>query len=59
MSKPIPAINRYKADLREFTFLLFEQFSIDELLGQGAVRGLGGGRVQAPRSPSATAGSAR
>ena len=34
MSKPIPAINRYKADLREFTFLLFEQFGIDELLGQ-------------------------
>ncbi len=34
MSKPIPAINRYKADLREFTFLLFEQFGIDKLLGQ-------------------------
>ena len=34
VSKPIPAINRYKADLREFTFLLFEQFGIDELLGQ-------------------------
>ena len=34
MSKPIPAINRYKADLREFTFLLFEQFELDELLGK-------------------------
>ncbi len=34
MSKPIPAINRYKADLREFAFLLFEQFHIDKLLGQ-------------------------
>ena len=34
MSKPIPAINRYKADLREFTFLLFEQFEIGELLGK-------------------------
>ncbi len=34
MSKPIPAINRYKADLREFSFLLFEQFGIDKLLGQ-------------------------
>jgi alkylation response protein AidB-like acyl-CoA dehydrogenase len=34
VSKPIPAINRYKADLREFTFLLFEQFGIDKLLGQ-------------------------
>ncbi|HLK41076.1 MAG TPA: acyl-CoA dehydrogenase [Polyangiaceae bacterium] len=33
MSKPIPAINRYKADLREFSFLLFEQFRIGELLG--------------------------
>jgi len=34
MSKPIPAINRYKADLREFAFLLFEQFRLDELLGK-------------------------
>jgi alkylation response protein AidB-like acyl-CoA dehydrogenase len=34
VSKPIPAINRYKADLREFTFLLFEQFGIDKILGQ-------------------------
>ena len=34
MSKPIPTINRYKADLREFAFLLFEQFRIDQLLGK-------------------------
>src|SRR5882672_12380989 len=34
VSKPIPAINRYKADLREFQFLLFEQFRIGELLGK-------------------------
>jgi alkylation response protein AidB-like acyl-CoA dehydrogenase len=34
VSKPIPAINRYKADLRELGFLLFEQFRIDELLGK-------------------------
>ena len=34
MSKPIQAINRYKADLREFKFLLFEQFRIGELLGK-------------------------
>ncbi len=34
MSKPIPAINRYKADLRELNFLLFEQFHLDELLGK-------------------------
>jgi alkylation response protein AidB-like acyl-CoA dehydrogenase len=34
MSKPIQAINRYKADLREMTFLLFEQFKLGELLGK-------------------------
>jgi len=34
VSKPIAAINRYKADLREFTFLIFEQFHLDELLGK-------------------------
>ncbi|MGH7294048.1 MAG: acyl-CoA dehydrogenase family protein, partial [Polyangiaceae bacterium] len=34
MSKPIQAINRYKADLRELQFLLFEQFKIDALLGK-------------------------
>ncbi len=32
--KPIQAINRYKADLRELNFLLFEQFKIGELLGK-------------------------
>ncbi len=35
MSKPISAINRYKADLREIQFLLFEQFKLGELLGKG------------------------
>jgi alkylation response protein AidB-like acyl-CoA dehydrogenase len=34
VSKPIPTINRYKADLREFSFLLFEQFKVGELLGK-------------------------
>jgi alkylation response protein AidB-like acyl-CoA dehydrogenase len=34
VSKPIPRLNRYKADLRELTFLLFEQFGIDELLAK-------------------------
>ena len=34
MTKPIQAINRYKADLREFFFLLFEQFKIAEHLGK-------------------------
>jgi alkylation response protein AidB-like acyl-CoA dehydrogenase len=33
VSKPVQAINRYKADLRELQFLLFEQFRVDELLG--------------------------
>jgi alkylation response protein AidB-like acyl-CoA dehydrogenase len=34
VSKPIQAINRYKADLRELQFLLFEQFRLQELLGK-------------------------
>ena len=34
MTKPIQAINRYKADLRELQFLLFEQFKLQELLGK-------------------------
>ncbi|HEX9104128.1 MAG TPA: acyl-CoA dehydrogenase [Polyangia bacterium] len=39
MSKPIPAINRYRADLRELQFLLFEQFKVEECLGQGHFEG--------------------
>jgi len=34
VSKPIQTINRYKADLREFNFLLFEQFRLGELLSK-------------------------
>jgi alkylation response protein AidB-like acyl-CoA dehydrogenase len=34
MSKPVQTINRYKADLREFNFLLFEQFKLQDLLGK-------------------------
>ncbi len=34
MTKPISTINRYKADLREFQFLLFEQFKLGDLLGK-------------------------
>jgi alkylation response protein AidB-like acyl-CoA dehydrogenase len=34
VTKPIQTINRYKADLREFAFLLFEQFKITEILGK-------------------------
>ena len=29
------AINRYKADLRDFQFLLFEQFNLQDVLGKG------------------------
>lgn len=32
-------INRYKADLREMQFLLFEQFALDELLGKPPFEG--------------------
>jgi alkylation response protein AidB-like acyl-CoA dehydrogenase len=35
MSKPIPTINRYKADLRELFFRTFEQFSLTDILGKG------------------------
>jgi hypothetical protein len=35
VTKPINAINRYKADLREMNFVLFEQFKLGEILGQG------------------------
>ena len=41
MSKPIPAINRYRADLRELRFLLFEQFKLERGARPGALRGLG------------------
>ncbi len=34
MSKPIQTINRYKADLRELNFLVFEQFRLGEILGK-------------------------
>jgi alkylation response protein AidB-like acyl-CoA dehydrogenase len=34
MSKPVQAINRYKASVRELNFLLFEQFHLGELLGK-------------------------
>ena len=41
MTKPIQTINRYKADLREFAFLLFEQFKLGELLGKEPYEGWG------------------
>ncbi|MFO0662654.1 MAG: acyl-CoA dehydrogenase [Polyangiaceae bacterium] len=33
MSKPVQTINRYKADLRELNFLLFEQLKVGQVLG--------------------------
>jgi len=41
VTKPIQTINRYKADLREFAFLLFEQFQLGELLGKAPYDGWG------------------
>jgi hypothetical protein len=34
VTKPIVAQNRYKADLREMQFLLFEQLGLGNLLGK-------------------------
>jgi alkylation response protein AidB-like acyl-CoA dehydrogenase len=46
MSKPIQAINRYKADLREFQFLLFEQFKLGDLLGKAPFEAWGEDEVK-------------
>jgi len=46
VTKPIQAINRYKADLREMNFLLFEQFKIGNLLGKGAFEAWGEDEVK-------------
>jgi alkylation response protein AidB-like acyl-CoA dehydrogenase len=46
VSKPIQAINRYKADLREMSFLLFEQFHLDEILGHAPYDGWGADEVR-------------
>jgi alkylation response protein AidB-like acyl-CoA dehydrogenase len=46
-AKPIQAINRYKADLREYTFLLFEQFKVAELLGKTPFEAWGQDEVNA------------
>lgn len=46
MTKPIQKINRYKADLREFAFLLFEQFKLDELLGKAPFENWGEDEVK-------------
>jgi len=46
MSKPIQAINRYKADLRELNFLLFEQFNLKDLLGKAPFEAWGEDEVK-------------
>jgi alkylation response protein AidB-like acyl-CoA dehydrogenase len=46
VSKPIQAINRYKADLREIFFLVFEQFKLQELLGTAPYDGWGEDEVK-------------
>ncbi len=50
MTKPIQAINRYKADLREYQFLLFEQFGLGELLGKPPFDGWGPEEVKSALS---------
>ena len=46
VTKPIQTINRYKADLRELYFLLFEQFEIGELLGKAPFQNWGEAEVR-------------
>jgi alkylation response protein AidB-like acyl-CoA dehydrogenase len=46
VTKPIQTINRYKADLREFQFLLFEQFKLGELLGKAPYEAWGAEEVK-------------
>jgi hypothetical protein len=41
VSKAPVAQNRYKADLRTFRFLLFEQFQLGDILGKGAFEAWG------------------
>jgi alkylation response protein AidB-like acyl-CoA dehydrogenase len=46
VTKPIQTINRYKADLREFQFLLFEQFRLGDLLGKAPFEAWGDDEVK-------------
>jgi len=46
VTKPIPTINRYKADLRDYFFLLFEQFKIGEQLGKAPFEAWGEDEVR-------------
>ncbi len=46
MSKPISTINRYKANLRELNFLLFEQLGMETLLGKAPYEAWGPDEVK-------------
>jgi len=46
VAKPQNAVNRYKADLREINFLLFEQFKLGEVLGVGPYEAWGESEVR-------------
>ena len=50
MSKPIQTINRYKADLRELNFLIFEQFRLGEILGKAPFEAWGEEEVKSSLS---------
>jgi len=50
VTKPIQTINRYKADLREFNFLLFEQFEFAKLLGTAPFEAWGEDEVKSSLS---------
>jgi alkylation response protein AidB-like acyl-CoA dehydrogenase len=50
VSKPVQTINRYKADLREWSFLLFEQFKIDGILGKPPFAAWGADEVRSTLS---------
>lgn len=52
MTKPVQAINRYKADLRELSFVLFEQFKLGELLGKAPFEAWGVDEVKATLTES-------
>ncbi len=49
MTKPIQTINRYKADLREWMFLLFEQFKLGEILNKDPYEAWGEEEVRTKR----------
>jgi len=46
VTKPVQAINRYKADLREMSFLLFEQFKVGDVLGKAPFEAWGEDEVK-------------